>query len=687
MRKKKKSLSQIFTTMSVQLEYNPPLLDEQPLVHLVNYIRPQSPRNPQEIKKNFSEFIGVLTSEPKYAAALRGYILRLITQYKQANLYADSGILSLDGFWNQLGKRMMAHVLPPVPDYTELKYLISKVFFLSSDKYWLDAIEIEQWEVLFQLLSESEHQAEKSQIQQNVLKAINIISYRITGIGLFPEIIYADPKLNEHESPFLAQNREIVDFIKQFRDVIEHQNEVGVYMPPDPAQAFVMIEQCQGVVNSIRRSTRRIGVSLTLTYLLTVLEQSLERLESLLKAIHDDPTIRHQAIRHLLHDLVRANHSEKRVGALLSANSELLALQVTENASKTGENYVSTDKKGFFSMYKAAAGAGSIIAMMSIIKILLARLSLAPILHAFTYSMNYSLGFVLIHILHFTVATKQPAMTAAALASTVQQRKGSKTTQLAELAGLIVNIIRTQFIAILGNISVAIPVAAILTLAWPTLFGSALLSNAKAASLLHTLDPFTSLAVPHAAIAGVCLFLSGLIAGYFDNMAIYRRIGPRLKHHNGLRKFLGEKRQNRFADYIERNLGAISGNFIFGIMLGSMSTVGFILGLPLDIRHIAFASANLIQGLMSVSGVPDIGLILVSIFGVMMIGLTNLFVSFTLTIIVALRSRRVRYEQWKPLAKLVVTHFFTRPSDFFWPPKKDEPSFNDVNQTQKKNNS
>jgi site-specific recombinase len=53
----------------------------------------------------------------------------------------------------------------------------------------------------------------------------------------------------------------------------------------------------------------------------------------------------------------------------------------------------------------------------------------------------------------------------------------------------------------------------------------------------------------------------------------------------------------------------------------------------------------------------------------MLIGLTNLFVSFTLTIIVALRARRVRFAQWKPLAKLVMTHFLTRPSDF-WPPKQ-----------------
>jgi site-specific recombinase len=132
---------------------------------------------------------------------------------------------------------------------------------------------------------------------------------------------------------------------------------------------------------------------------------------------------------------------------------------------------------------------------------------------------------------------------------------------------------------------------------------------------------------------------------------------------------MGQPRLDKFANYIETNLGALAGNFLFGIMLGSMGTIGFILGLPLDIRHIAFASANFIQGLMTIGG-PDIGLILVSFLGVMLIGLTNLFVSFTLTIIVALRARRVRFAQWKPLAKLVTTHFLTRPSDFFWPPKQ-----------------
>ena len=196
--------------------------------------------------------------------------------------------------------------------------------------------------------------------------------------------------------------------------------------PPDASQALVMLEQCHDVVAKIRRSTKRIGVSVSLTYMLALLEQCLERIEILLNMVLDDDDLRYQSIGLFIADITEAIYSERSVRALLTTNSELLALQVTENASKTGEHYVSTDKQGFLAMYKSAAGAGVIIAFMASLKVLMARVTMAPLMQAFSYSMNYSLGFMLIHVLHFTVATKQPAMTAAALASTVQQRKGSK---------------------------------------------------------------------------------------------------------------------------------------------------------------------------------------------------------------------------------------------------------------------
>lgn len=660
----------LFQNMQHQLEQPQAVLDENLLIKLIERIRPEDSRNTEEIEAKFNAFIQALLLTPNAVSALQTFTLRIINRYKQTSLFSDTGILSLDGFWNQLNQRIGAHILPVIPDHQQLQELFRKVFYQPTDKYWLDYFDEDDWQRLFSVLNQGHsNQPEKTRIKDQLIKALTILSYRISGIGLHPEFINAQPELMEYESPFLVQNREINEFIQEYKKRYNTVTLVDSITPPDASQALVMLEQCHDVVAKIRRSTKRIGVSVSLTYMLALLEQCLERVEILLNMVMDEDDLRYQSIGLFIADITEAIYSERSVRALLATNSELLALQVTENASKTGEHYVSTDKKGFLAMYKSAAGAGAIIATMATLKILMTRLSMAPLMQAFSYSMNYSLGFMLIHVLHFTVATKQPAMTAAALAATVQQRKGSKMAQIAELAALIVNIIRTQFVAILGNISIAIPVAALITLMWDVALHEPLMNHAKATKTLHDLNPFTSLAIPHAAIAGVCLFLSGLLAGYFDNMAVYRKVGPRLKAHIRLSQLMGQERLYRFADYIERNLGALAGNFMFGIMLGSMGTIGFILGLPLDIRHIAFASANFIQGLINING-PDIGLIVVSFLGVLLIGLTNLFVSFSLTIIVALRARRVRFEQWKPLAKLVMTHFLTRPSDFFWPPKQ-----------------
>ena len=661
-------LNDLFNQMRLQVEQE--YLDPQLLVELVEHLRPQDYENVQEIHNLVDRFIHSVQISLHASETIQRFVLRLLNQYKQVNLYADSGILSSEGFSNQLFKRAGAHFLPLLEDEAELKFLVGKVFYKRSDRYWLDNMQDSDWQRILQLLATSDsNQGNKHKIRMHMIHAIMHLSYRISSIGLHPEFWHAYPDIAEYESPFLIQNREINEFIETYKRY-EQQYDTTVIMPvPDPNQALVMLDQCRDIMLRVRRAIKRIGVSLSLTYLLVLLEQCLNRIENLLHVVTLQEEEQQQAIQTLIVQLVRAHYSDQSVRSLMAINMELISLQVTENASKTGEHYVSTDKKGFFQMYRSAAGAGMIIAVMATFKTLAARVSMAPLMQAFVYSMNYSLGFVLIHVLHFTVATKQPAMTAAALASTIQRSKGSRTAQLAELAALIVNIMRTQFVAILGNISIAIPVAALISWLWLYGFDEKLMTHAKAMHTLEDINPFTSLAIPHAAIAGVCLFLSGLLAGYYDNLAVYRRVGPRLKAHQGLSKMLGQQRLDRFAGYVELNLGALMGNFVFGIMLGSVGVIGYMVGLPIDIRHIAFASANFIQGLMNINGTPDIGLVVVSFLGVLLIGLTNLLVSFSLTIMVALRARRVRVKDWKPLLKLITTHFATRPTDFFWPPK------------------
>ncbi len=144
-----------------------------------------------------------------------------------------------------------------------------------------------------------------------MITAITVLSYRISGIGLYPEFINARPELSEYESPFLVQNREVIEFIEQYKQLQYTGHEVAVLEPPDASQALVMFDQCRDVVLKIRRATKRIGVSLSLTYLLSLLEQCLDRIELLLTIVVADQQRRHRALGELLKDLTAAHYSEK----------------------------------------------------------------------------------------------------------------------------------------------------------------------------------------------------------------------------------------------------------------------------------------------------------------------------------------------------------------------------------------
>jgi site-specific recombinase len=302
------------------------------------------------------------------------------------------------------------------------------------------------------------------------------------------------------------------------------------------------------------------------------------------------------------------------------------------------------------------------------LKIFASYLRAAPLLEAFLYSLNYSLGFMLIHVLHFTVATKQPAMTASRIAAELHSRDGHNI-DLDSLAELIAKVIRTQFVAVLGNITIAFPMAYLLAWGYFYLQGQHIVTPEKAGHLLHDIDPLHSLALFHAAIAGVCLFVAGLISGYYDNKAVYTHIPARIAQLRWLHRLLGKARVKKFAAYIENNLGGLMGNLYFGFLLGSIGTLGFMLGLPIDIRHVTFAAANFALSLFSLDNDMTWQTAVTSALGVLSIGAVNLLVSFSLALFVALRSRQVRFTQWPALFKVLLSRFLAAPLDFFLPPK------------------
>ena len=120
-------------------------------------------------------------------------------------------------------------------------------------------------------------------------------------------------------------------------------------------------------------------------------------------------------------------------------------------------------------------------------------------------------------------------------------------------------------------------------------------------------------------------------------------------------------------------------------MLGSAGFVGLILGLPIDIRHITFAAANMAYGLQAQDFLVGGLAVLSAAAGVFLIGMVNLAVSFSLAFFTALRARGVRRLGGVSLASRIARRFLTTPGEFFYPPRDaaqgSEPDPNPVSKT------
>jgi site-specific recombinase len=677
------------------------------LVELADKLRPRRAQDAAYARAQVRTLTQLLKGDPAHAWALRRYITTLLETRRHTSLYSDVGILSNDGFFTELKRRIAYRILPPALDEIYLSDTLDRLLCREDDYLWIRAVPNGDWLELFDTVSNAPPplDAAPDRARQvtllGLLDAIRTLSCRVCALGLEPKLIHAHMEIEEVDSPFLMQNIEANNYLDQYGRLLAGE----IDRMEDARHLLVMLDQCEEVVLKIRRRALAAGTSVSLTYLLLAVTQSVDRLRKLLflvdtsgelpgaptvdlQAVANDATapsepptsLRRAAAISLAQELAEAHNTKYQVRGLVRDNIDLLARNVTENASRTGEHYISEHRSELRQMFNAAAGAGFIISAMAVIKILMSYLQRAPLIEAALYSMNYSLGFMLVHVLHFTIATKQPAMTAARIAaalhesdqkSTHSKRSTARQADADSMAALVNNVFRTQVVAVLGNLATVIPISFLLALGYWYLTGHHLVNVFKARHLIEDSHPWHSLALLHAAIAGVWLFVSGLVSGYYDNKALYTRMARRVQQLHGLRRLLGQERLQRFGRYIEDNLGGLMGNAVFGILMGTTATVGFLLGLPLDIRHVTFSSANLAIGFVGLDyklGWDDAG---IALLGIALIGMVNLLVSFGLALWVALRARKIRFYHGFALLRALGRRLRAAPIDFFIGPKAD----------------
>jgi site-specific recombinase len=627
------------------------------IVALVARLRPVSPDNITIAERNIWGEIARLGKHPEEVVGLKQDLQALLSLPHQTAFYAETCIRSALGFWLELAKRIGQRLLPAPPDDSQLIDIMHLVFSQDCDHQWINGVSDETWLELALALGLYEFNLDNA-AQENVLAAVRALSYRIAGTALDRELLLAEPMLEYFDSPFLAQNAALIPILERAR--------VGETSPTDGdfREIDVLLDQCIEVLDHTRRKAGENGISIRLTYLLAQLHQLIRRQRELLEFIVAEDHVA-QSIR-LMKVLCSAVKTRHHINGFMGESVSLLSRNITDHASRHGEHYIAEDRAAWWGMARSAAGAGAIIGVMAMLKIQLSTLHLPPLTEGFAYGLNYSIGFVLIYLLGFTVATKQPAMTASVIAATLVDARPRDLESLGDLAQ---NVIRSQFVAVLGNVGLALPVAFLIAYAWPVLFGNLMITSEIAIHQLEGMDPWNSGAIFFAAVAGVGLFLSGLVSGYFDNQARYHQLASRIAVSPAL-KWLGTRQANKFGYYLDAHYGAILGNLFFGMYLGFLSDLGKLTGLPVDIRHVAFSSANLGTALATLDISKFEELFLWAVLGVFVIALVNLIVSFSLALYVALKSKNLGLINVAELGGLLLQRFLLHPLGFFTPPAK-----------------
>ncbi len=664
------SLEQLFEVYSTHQNQKP---DNEWyfLADLVRLYRPQKPEKQTVV--SLSNLITFLKENPSHCDYFKSSLLSLLHKRKFSRLLSDAGILQNADFFSEVKKRIMSKIIPFQPEKDTLEFVLNQIFYKSSDALWISKIPMDELKSLFELLRFSSiySSVEDKTPLSEMMNSMGLLSQRMSGRAMDSEVLMMTPEYENLESPFVALEKELLYIIDYIRKGSSH------FITSDDEhykQLIILHKQCNEYVDKAFGNSSRFGISMQVNQSLLRIRQQLHRLKILfpLLTVNSTPDEKSNSIQLALL-LIKYNCLKNNIRQLISDSTQLISYEITQHTAKTGEHYITESSSEYYSMLKASVGGGIIVGFLCIFKLLLSKVETSDFGHAFLYSLNYSLGFIAIYLMGFTLATKQPAMTAAALISALEvgMKKITKSDKKHQsFAELFARLFRSQFIAFVGNVMIAFPVA--LLIIWLIDKGfDTNIATQKAAKLITDLNPIQSASIFHAAIAGVFLFLSGIISGNVSNKSKHNKLYYRIQEHPLLKLSFGREKTTRIASWFEKNWAGVVSNGWFGVFLGSTASVGVFLGLNLDIRHITFASGNFALGLYGNNFVVDGWTLFWSILGIGIIGFVNFIVSFSLSLGLAFRSRDIPISEVKLLVQSIWSYFKSKPIAFLFPVKNN----------------
>lgn len=608
----------------------------------------------------------VLDRNPAWKANVGAMVRKLLRESDSISLLCDAGMPVHSGLFGALSERIQTQLIPPAPNRRDLGALVTLMFPAAHDPDWIATLPPDLLKRLQALIAGTGEAAPPQQgdFSVDLLAALHNLTCQISSTGLSPTVRNRlstdDARVAIERLPFFRLTRAMLA-VESARDAGEPDR-----LLQEVTWLRLLLDGCRQATDDVFAHLYRNGVRVDTVFQVERMRMRVQRAERLLDAWMAADDLHVQA--GLVANLVKANQASQSVVHLLRSNFALLSRKVVELSADTGEHYIARDRAEYLTMLRMAAGGGLVTAVTVYVKFGIMGAHLPSMIEGVFAGLNYAASFLVIHFCHFSLATKQPAMTAPTLARELDgaDEAAGRTRFVASVVALI----RTQAAAVLGNVLLVFPACLALQLLCGWLFHADLISPAKAHATLHSF----SLAGPtplYAALTGVLLWGSSVFAGWADNWFVLHRVEDALAWNRRLRMTLGPAGAARFARFCRVNAAGVWGNVALGLMLGIVPAIVSAVAFHFEVRHVTL-SAGSIGVAMGVLGTATLksGELWWAVAGVASMAVLNVTVSFALALQMALRSRGLGRKDVRPLMRAIWQRIARHPVDLVWPVRK-----------------
>ncbi|MCU0941977.1 MAG: site-specific recombinase [Hydrogenophaga sp.] len=603
------------------------------------------------------EFIAAVEADPALQARWHGWLRAFVHSVDITPLLADFGFAPRTAFLSEFGHRLRRKLLPGTPETGDLAELFSLLLSSPFDVRWIKALDTTTLERLGAVLPDGTTRVWTESIMDALTCCVSQVS--ATGFASEVRIRMSDEARKAH--PF----HELPGTFEGLRREVRVHGAGSEEAREAANRLREQLDACRHAAYTVYHHLEEHGVSVGIVFRLRQLRERIVRIKQLLDCLLSDQPGRANAA--LMADLVQVGIDSRSIRALVASSSHLTAAKVTERNAESGEHYITRNAAEYKEMLGKAAGGGFVIGFTTWIKFSLYGLGLSAFWSGFAAGFNYASCFVLIMLLHWTVATKQPAVTAPAMVARLKDIKA--TGAVRRFVDEVANLFRSQIAAILGNIGMVIPTVLLISSLLYFTTDSAIVDADKAMHVLHDLH-LLGPTLLFAAFTGVLLFASSIIAGWVENGFVFHRLDSAIEHNPRFTRVLGRERAARWAAFLRTNISGLAANISLGFLLGLVPVIAQFFGLGLDVRHVTLSAGQVTAAAFALG--PEVLRMADfwwAVASVVLIGPINLTVSFYLAFRLALQAQAVSTPSRRLIAVAIRRRLRAAPLSFLLPPR------------------